>query len=72
MQKDNFSKYPYPTPDWLNANQSFSAPALEQYYVNRTGRSQPNTLPLKANYDQAPTHFLIIRGRLLLSCLCRL
>ena len=33
----DFSKYPYPTPDWLNANQSFSSEQLALYYKNRTG-----------------------------------
>lgn len=48
VQQDDFNKYPYPTPDWLNANQSFSAPALEQYYANRTGESLPNAFALKS------------------------
>ena len=33
----SYSKYPYPTPDWLNTNASWKADQLAIYYQNRTG-----------------------------------
>ena len=33
----DYSKYPYPTPDWLNSNKSWFAQQLAIYYKNRTG-----------------------------------
>ena len=33
----SYSKFPYPTPDWLNTNASWKADQLAIYYKNRTG-----------------------------------
>ena len=38
----SYSNFPYPTPDWLNTNASWTAEQLAIYYKNRTG---PMTIP---------------------------
>lgn len=33
----NYSNYPYPSPDWLDSNETWAEEQLELYYQNRTG-----------------------------------
>ena len=52
----NYSQYPYPTPDWLNANQSWSAQQLAIYYQNRTGLLIRISQPIGFVLDSANLH----------------
>lgn len=41
----NYNNYPYPSPDWLDTNQTWAAEQLAVYYQNRTG---PHTITYRS------------------------
>lgn len=44
---DDYSKYPFPSPDWYFSNQSWVDQQLALYYENRTGEYPSQSIPSK-------------------------